>query len=126
LVGRPSIDKKINFIKGIDLLPSIDAILFFGPIFFAGTKGRTAAKKKWTALISLLFLAGCFISYFAEDIQNSSANADVFVLTVAAAAVAAYTLNLLGRWIIDFIALNIMPDNRDRVVLGYDKPWSDL
>jgi len=95
-------------------------MVFLLSLLFAGTKGRSVAKKKWTIFVVFLFVI------FSLILLGMSKGDQIFfmaILLIVIGAPVTYIINKIGRWIIDFVAFNIMSDNRDRVVKGYDSPW---
>lgn len=105
---------------------SVSIFIFLASLIFAGTKGCEAAKKKWTTSVVVLFLVFCSILFLMQKTSISPDKKLILAALILLGAATGYILNIFGKWLIDFVAFNLMSDNRERVVKGYAKPWSDL
>ena len=105
----------------IFIITSISLLVFLLSLLFAGTKGRDIAKKKWTIFIVILFII------FSLILLSTSKKGDqiffMAIILITIGTPVTYILNKIGKWLIDFVVFNIMSDNRDRIVKGYDPPW---
>ena len=99
-------------------------ISFLVSLLFAGMKGREKAKVKWT-----WFLLIAFTVYTITIVVTSKSDSDdVRILgggmLILVGAIVGYVLNQVGQWCIDFIAINVMSDNRERAAKGYEPPFN--
>jgi hypothetical protein len=94
-------------------------ISFLVSLLFAGMKGRKEAKVKWTWSLLITF------TIYTIVVTSMSHSVDGILVggpLILVGAIVGYILNQIGRWCIDFIALNVMPDNRERAAKGYEPP----
>jgi hypothetical protein len=94
-------------------------ISFLISLLFAGMKVREEAKTKWTWSLLITFTV-----YVIAVTSMSHRGDDIFIGAplILVGAIAGVVLNKIGRWCIDFIALNLMSDNRERAAKGYEPP----
>lgn len=89
-------------------------ILFFVSLLFAGMKGRERAKIKLAWSLAITFI----VYVIAVFIISKNDSFDTRVLgggsLIFIGAVAGFALNKIGQLCIDFVAIFVMPDNRDK------------
>jgi hypothetical protein len=93
-------------------------ISFLVSLLFAGMKGREGAKIKWTWSLLITF------TVYTIAVTSMSHRDGILVegALILVGAIVGYLLNQIGRWCIDFIAINVMSDNRERSAKGYEPP----
>jgi hypothetical protein len=81
-------------------------------MLLAGMKGRDRAKVRWTMTCTgaaVIWMALC-----AYTIAHDSEGAAVLAaFGIFVGLIAAYVLNMAGKFCIDFMAVVVLPDNRD-------------
>ncbi|HUW27734.1 MAG TPA: hypothetical protein VMV97_03925 [Sulfuriferula sp.] len=99
---------------------AVSLITFLVSLLFAGMKGREEAKVKWTWSLLIAF------TVYTIVVTNMSHSDDGRILVggmlILVGVIVGYVLNQVGRWCIDFIAIKVMSDNRERAAKGYEPP----
>lgn len=93
-------------------------------LLFAGKKRHEEAKVKWSWFLLIAFTVYTVTIVVASKSDSDDARIFVGGMLILIGAMVGYVLNQVGRWCIDFIAINVMPDNRERAAKGYKPPFS--
>ena len=97
------------------LIPPL-LIVFLLSLLFAGMKGRAAAKIKWSISLVVAYLIYLVIAFaIAKNDINDTQDTQILIggLLALVGGIAGFILDKIGKLCIDFVAVYVMPDNRD-------------